>query len=51
MAYYDGFLTLLTMTVPLRAIVEAKVPAVRPRWLKLPRRLGPVLPAAPVTQA
>ena len=46
----DGFLTLLTMSVPLRAIIEAKVPAERPRWLKVPRRFGPALPPEPVPQ-
>jgi hypothetical protein len=51
MAYYDGFLTLLTMSVPLRAIIEARVPAERPRWLRLPRKLAAGLPAEPVAHA
>jgi probable O-glycosylation ligase (exosortase A-associated) len=51
MAYYDGFLTLLAMTVPLRAVVEARVPAERPRWRKAQRRLAPALPGTPVPGA
>jgi probable O-glycosylation ligase (exosortase A-associated) len=51
MAYYDGFLTLLAMTVPLRAVIEARVPAARPKWLKLPRRLAAPLPGTPVPGA
>src|ERR1700722_13446327 len=33
MAYYDGFMSLLAMTVPLRALVEAKFAPARPRWM------------------
>jgi probable O-glycosylation ligase (exosortase A-associated) len=41
MAYYDGFLTLLAMTVPLRVLIEAKVaPDARPRWLRLRKPAG-----------
>lgn len=41
MAYYDGFLTVIAMTAPLRAVMEAKyAPVARPRWLRL--RAGPV---------
>lgn len=36
MAYYDGFLTVIAMTVPLRALAEAKfAPDARPKWLRL----------------
>lgn len=36
MAYYDGFLSVIAMTAPLRAIIQAKyAPAERPRWLRL----------------
>jgi putative inorganic carbon (HCO3(-)) transporter len=52
MAYYDGFLTLLAMTVPLRAMIETRcAPAARPRWLHLRRPArataapGPTAPA------
>lgn len=45
MAYYDGFLSIIGMTAPLRALMEAKyAPAERPRWLRL-RTSSPV-PAA-----
>jgi len=44
MAYYDGFLTLIAMTVPLRLLMEAKLaPDARPKWLRL---RAPAAPAA-----
>ena len=36
MAYYDGFLTIIAMTVPLRLLMDAKLaPDTRPKWLRL----------------
>lgn len=36
MAYYDGFLTVIAMSAPLRALVDAKyATAERPKWLRL----------------
>jgi putative inorganic carbon (HCO3(-)) transporter len=47
MAYYDGFLTLIAMTLPLRMLIEAKLaPDARPKWLRLRTPAPELTPAA-----
>lgn len=49
MAYYDGFLSVIAMTAPLRMLVEARLaPDARPKWLRLRKPAAPTPELTPL---